>query len=146
MKAWSSSGSVRSAVSKIADDDVLVHLVRFEHERARRLGDPLESEAILERSPRVCEAGAAQCRLEPLDELRVRPDVGSVIDHDEAARRVGRRVEGGQPTRHRVSDHDRAVDRQRTEKLMELSCELFERGGRSVALTMGGQVDRDAPC
>ena len=31
-------------------------------------------------------------------------------------------------------------------KLMELSSDLVERGGRAVALAVGGQVDRDAPC
>jgi hypothetical protein len=48
----------------VPDDDVLVHLVGGEHQRAHRLGDPLEAEAVLERRPHLREAGAAQRRLE----------------------------------------------------------------------------------
>src|SRR5215208_3339122 len=51
----------------IPDDHVLVHLVCGEHERARRLGDPLKPEAVLEHWPDLREPGAAQRWLEPAD-------------------------------------------------------------------------------
>src|SRR5215218_11438242 len=60
----------------ISDDHVLVHPVCGEHERARRLGDPLKPEAVLEHWPDLREPGAAQRWLEPADELRERSDVG----------------------------------------------------------------------
>ena len=37
----------------VTDDNVLFHLVCFEHERAHGLGDAFESEAVLERLPHL---------------------------------------------------------------------------------------------
>src|SRR5437763_1927335 len=66
----------------VADDDVLVHLMRLEHERTHRLRDPLQPEAVLERLPSVAETGPAQRRLEAVQELREGPDVWTVVDDD----------------------------------------------------------------
>ncbi len=99
----------------VADDDALAHLVCGEHERAERLGNPFEPEAVLERRPHLREAGAAERRLEPVDEFREWADVRAVVDGHNATRRMGGCVEAGEPTRHGMPDDDRPLDCKRVE-------------------------------
>jgi hypothetical protein len=73
-----------------------------------------------------------------LDEPCHGPDVGPVVDDNEATAGIGGRIEGRQPARHRVPDHDRAVDRQRAEKVVHLGGDFVERDGRAGTLALRG--------
>ena len=125
----------------VAEHDVLRHAVGLQHERAQRLGDAVEAQAVLEDLPHLREARPPQRRPESVDELGERADVGTVVDRDHAARRVGGCVDAGETARHRVPDDDRPLHRQGHEKLLDPSSDLVERRGRAAALAVGGQVD-----
>ena len=135
------------------------------HERAHLLGDPFQAKAVLERQPDLGEAGTAKRRLESVGELRERPNLGAVVDKDDAAGRIGHGVDAGEAGHHRVPDYDRPLDAQPDEQLVDLTAtsssgagpRLSPCAGRSIAMlrteprrrsTMGRQVRRSKvkPC
>ena len=117
----------------------------LEHLRAHRLGDPLETQAGLDRLPGVGEVGSAQRGGEAVQELGERLDLRPVIDGHQTEGGVGRGVEASEGRPERVAHDDWALDPQRCHDLMDLFDEALERLRRAGALSVRRQVDGHGP-
>ena len=73
-----------------------------------------------------------------------RLDVHALVDDDDAASRVGAAVDEGDAGREGMADYDRSLDFERCEQVVHERCDRRERCGVAAALTVRGQVDRDA--
>ena len=93
----SSTWVVAKQLLPVAEDDLPADLLALERLGAKRFGNVLESHALLVGGKRVREAVAPQHRLQAPDELGHRPDVDGALDVDDAAHRVGRGVDRGDP-------------------------------------------------
>ena len=128
----------------VTEDDLLLYVMGGGHERAHLLGDPFQAKAVLERQPDLGEAGTAKRRLESVGELRERPNLGAVVDKDDAAGRIGHGVDAGEAGHHRVPDYDRPLNAQPDEQLVDLNGDLVERARCPATLAVRRQVDRNA--
>ena len=142
---WSSSGSVPRA--RISRQYPTTYVAPPRGSRA------LASEAapecgrfrdFLERLPHLLKLGPHSA-VESLHELREWPHVGSVVDGHDAAGRVGRRVQRGQPTRHRVPDHDGRSTAGATGQRVQPARRPRRAGRCAAAVALRGQIDRNAP-
>jgi hypothetical protein len=107
-------------------------------------GDAVEPEAVLDGRPDLVEGGAAQHRRDLMQHLREGEDFGRLVHQDDAACRVGGRVQPGDRGGHRVADHDRALDAQSPQEPVDLLGDVFRRRRFAAAAAVRRQVDRDA--